>query len=159
MIADRAELSEASLDIGSLYQWAVSPRAGAVVVFSGTVRDHAEGRTGVESLTYEAYEEVAVRKMQEVIAEARHRFPSVVRIALVHRIGRLSLEESAVAVVVSAPHRPEAFEAARFAIDAVKKSVPIWKKEEWARGSDWGTLSSTPIKASEVRTKQVEPST
>ncbi|MFM7047927.1 MAG: molybdenum cofactor biosynthesis protein MoaE [Actinomycetota bacterium] len=150
MKADRVELSEAELDVGELYQWALSSDCGAVVMFSGTVRDHAEGRAGVTSLSYEAYHDVATQKMHEVVAEARRRYPAVARIALVHRLGELSLTESSVLVVVSAPHRPEAFDAARFCIDALKQSVPIWKKETWATGSDWGTNSSTPVAASQV---------
>jgi molybdopterin synthase catalytic subunit len=107
-------------------------------------------------LTYEAYHEVALRKMQEVIDEARRRFPTLGRVGIVHRVGRLSLSESAVVVVVSAPHRPEAFDAARYCIDAVKQSVPIWKKEEWQAQSAWGTRAHTPIGATNVSVVEVE---
>lgn len=128
-----------TFDVGSAYQWAVRPECGAVVVFSGTVRDHADGRDNVTSLTYEAYEEKAVTRFAEIIAEARRQWPSIVRVALLHRVGRLGLGESSVLVVVSSPHRPEAFEAGRFCIDTLKIAAPIWKQEEWADGVDWGT--------------------
>lgn len=136
---DRVELSDVALDIGGLYEWVVTPECGAVVLFSGTVRDHAEGRAGVVSLAYEAYADVAVQKMTEIATEARRRFPTLGRIAMVHRTGELELTESSVVVAVSAPHRPEAFDAARYCIDAVKSSVPIWKKERWSEGEAWGT--------------------
>lgn len=127
------------LDVGVAYQWAVDPACGAVVVFSGTVRDHADGRDNVTSLTYEAYEDKAIMRFAEIVAEARKRWPSIVRVALLHRVGRLGLGESSVLVVVSSPHRPEAFEAGRFCIDTLKVAAPIWKQEEWADGVDWGT--------------------
>jgi molybdopterin synthase catalytic subunit len=150
MKADRVELSDGVLDIGDLYEWALAPDCGAVVVFSGTVRDHVEGRAGVVSLSYESYHDVALQKMNEIVAEARKRFDTVGNIAIVHRLGTLTLTESSVVVVVSAPHRPEAFDAARFCIDALKQSVPIWKKEEWAEGADWGTGAKPPIPVTQV---------
>lgn len=150
MSVDRIELTDTALDVGSLYESVLSPDCGAVVLFSGTVRDHADGRTGVTSLTYEAYREAATDKMHEIVAEARHRYPTVGRIAIVHRVGELALTESSVVVAVSAPHRPEAFDAARYCIDAVKRSVPIWKKERWAGGDDWGTNPSVLVPASHV---------
>ncbi|MGE5210416.1 MAG: molybdenum cofactor biosynthesis protein MoaE [Acidobacteriota bacterium] len=132
-------LTESELPIGAAYDWAVRPRCGAVVLFSGTIRDHADGRSGVEHLTYEAYEEQAVPRFAEIGAELRRRWPDTGRVVLLHRIGRLGIGESSVVAVVSAPHRGEAFEAARFAIDALKESAPIWKHEVWADGADWGT--------------------
>jgi molybdopterin synthase catalytic subunit len=150
MNADRVELCDTPLDIGGLYEWALTPSCGAVVVFSGTVRDHAEGRDGVTALVYEAYREPAERAMRDIIAEARRRFPSVGRIAMTHRVGELLLTESSVVVVISAPHRPEAFDAARFCIDALKQSVPIWKKERWSSGEDWGTNASSLVAPREV---------
>ena len=109
------------------------------MVFLGVVRDHADGRSGVTGLTYEAYEEEAVTKLAAVAAEARRQWPVIDRVALLHRIGDLELSEASVAVVVSSPHRAEAFEAARYCIDTLKESVPIWKREHWEGGSDWGT--------------------
>ena len=115
------------------------PRCGAVVLFSGTVRDHADGRDDVQYLTYEAYDEQVQPVFSSIVDELRTRWPDTGRVVLLHRTGRLELEESSVIAVVSAPHRPEAFEAARYAIDALKESAPIWKHEVWADGSDWGT--------------------
>jgi molybdopterin synthase catalytic subunit len=132
-------LTASTLPIAAAHDWAVQPRCGAVVLFSGTIRDHAEGREGVEHLTYEAYEELVVPRFAEIGTELRRRWPDTGRIALLHRLGRLEIGESSVVAVVSAPHRPEAFDAARYAIDALKASAPIWKHEVWADGADWGT--------------------
>jgi molybdopterin synthase catalytic subunit len=118
--------------------WATVPSCGAVVTFMGTVRDHAEGRAGVQHLTYEAYEGQVEHCFSAIADEARQRWPTVERIALLHRTGRLALTETSVTVVVAAAHRGEAFEAARFCIDAIKERAPIWKHEVWADGQDWG---------------------
>lgn len=131
------ELTDQPLRAGEAYDWAVLPRCGAVVLFSGTVRDHSEGRTDVRALTYEAYEEEVVPKCSAIAEHMRTQWPDLGRIAILHRVGQLQLGESSVLVVVSSPHRPEAFVAARFGIDALKSTVPIWKREEWGDGSDW----------------------
>ena len=143
-------LTDAELPIGSIYEWCIRPDCGGIVLFSGTVRDHADGRTDVHHLEYEAYEEMVVPKLAEIAAEARARWADVGRIVLIHRVGRLQLGESSVVVCVSAPHRPEAFAAARFAIDALKVSVPVWKREVWDGGSDWGTNAADLVDAAEV---------
>ncbi len=117
--------------------WATTPAAGAVVSFLGVVRDNSEGRTGVIGLGYEAYETEARRVLVEIAKDARRRWPDVARVALLHRTGELALSEPSVAVVVSSPHRDEAFEAARYCIDTLKESAPIWKREHWSDGSDW----------------------
>jgi molybdopterin synthase catalytic subunit len=143
-------LTDAELPIGEMYQWCVRPDCGAIVLFSGTVRDHADGRTDVTHLDYEAYDEMVVPKLAEIVAETRARWSTVGRIVLVHRVGRLGLGESSVVAAVSAPHRPEAFAAARFAIDALKVSVPVWKREVWDGGSDWGTNAADLVDATEV---------
>jgi molybdopterin synthase catalytic subunit len=135
--ADWIELSATPLPTDRAVSWATTPASGAVVSFLGVVRDHAEGRTGVVGLDYEAYEEEAVRVLGEIAAEARRRWPEVERLALLHRTGRLELSEPSVAVVVSSPHRADAFEAARWCIDTLKESAPIWKREHWSDGSDW----------------------
>jgi len=119
--------------------WAVRSDCGALVTFCGTVRDHADGRAGVERLTYEAYAEVAVARMEEIAVSARQRWPEIGRVALLHRVGELALGEVAVVVAVSAPHREAAFDAARWCIDTVKSAVPIWKHERWSGGEGWGT--------------------
>lgn len=117
--------------------WAVKPGCGVLVTFWGTVRDHSEGRAGVVSLEYEAYLEQVIPRLAAVASAAQSRWPVVGRNVLLHRVGRLRLGEVSVVVAVSTPHRAEAFEAARFCIDAVKASVPIWKRETWAKGSGW----------------------
>ena len=127
------------LPVGDAYDWAVRADCGAVVLFSGTVRNHAEGRDGVQHLTYEAYDEQVLAKMLAIADEVRVRWPDTGRVVLLHRTGRIEIGESSVIVVVSSPHRPGAFEAGRYAIDALKASVPIWKHEVWDGGSDWGT--------------------
>ena len=147
----RLELTSEVLDVGSVYNWAAIESCGAVVVFSGIVRDNAEGRTDVESLTYEAYEDQVVPKLEIIADEMRSRWSDLGRIALIHRVGKLELTESSVLVVVSSPHRPEAFAAARYAIDALKISVPIWKQESWKDGSDWGTNSHEISDARKVK--------
>ena len=96
-------LTEHALPIDAAYEWAVRPDCGAVVLFSGTVRDHAEGREGVEYLTYEAYDEQVVPRMQSIVDEARFRWPTVGRLVLLHRTGRIELGASSVVVVASAP--------------------------------------------------------
>jgi molybdopterin synthase catalytic subunit len=129
------------LPVDAATAWATTPASGAVVVFLGVVRDNSEGRAGVRGITYEAYEEEAGAKLAAVAAEARSRWPVVERLALLHRVGDLQLSDASVAVVASSPHRAEAFEAARFCIDTLKETVPIWKREHWEGGSDWATCS------------------
>jgi len=107
-------------------------------MFSGTARDHADGRENVEVLEYEAYEQQVVPRLAEIAAHMREQWPVLGRIAIIHRVGVVPISESAVVVVVSSPHRGEAFEAARYAIDTLKSTVPIWKRETWAGGQSWG---------------------
>ncbi len=134
---DWIELSKDDLPTAEAMEWATTADCGGVVCFAGTVRNSSEGRPGVTALTYEAYEEQAVIRLQEVAEEARRRWPDTVRLVLLHRTGRLELCEASVIVVASAPHRAEAFEAARFCIDTLKATVPIWKREVWESGDDW----------------------
>jgi molybdopterin synthase catalytic subunit len=109
---------------------------GAVVTFLGTVRDLTGDRVTV-ALDYEAYPGMAEKKMAEIEADTRARWP-VGEMAMIHRLGRLDVGEVSVAVAVSCPHRGQAFEACRHAIDRLKELVPIWKKENWADGStEW----------------------
>lgn len=131
-------------------EWVVRPDCGAVVLFSGTARDHAPGRPGVEQLEYEAYEEQVEPRLRVVVDEMRARWPSVGRVVLIHRVGVVPVTESAVVVAVSAPHRDEAFVAARFGIDAIKASVPIWKHEKWDGGESWGTDAQELVDANVV---------
>lgn len=132
------------LDGAAAGRWATTPDVGAVVTFAGTVRDHSPGRDGVTSLTYEAYEEAAVARLAAVVDDVRRRWPDVRRVVAVHRTGHLEVGESAVVVAVGAPHRGSAFAAAAHCIDTLKATVPLWKKEAWANGEEWGT-DATPI--------------
>ena len=135
---DWLALTPDPLPVGAAADWAVLPRCGAVALFVGTARDHAGDRTGVERLTYEAYDEQVVPKLAAVAAELRSRWPETGRVALLHRTGELAIGDAAVVVAVSTPHRGAAFDAARFAIDELKATVPIWKKESWDGGESWG---------------------
>lgn len=147
-------LTAEELPISAVYEWCVRPDCGAVVLFSGTVRDHADGRSDVTSLVYEAYDEAVIPVFTKIADETRQRFDGARRIAILHRTGEMSLGESSVVVAVSSAHRPVAFEAARFAIDALKESAPIWKKENWAGGSDWGTGAHDVVSPQSVRSAQ-----
>lgn len=125
------------IDLNALQQAVTTPRDGAVVLFTGTVR----GVTGVErteKLEYEAYTEMAMAKLRQVADEMRAKFALIHGIALVQRVGEMAVGEPTVAVVVSAGHRGDgAFEAARYGIDRLKQIVPIWKKEMRPDGSAW----------------------
>lgn len=134
-------LTDHPLPVGAAADWAVLPECGAVVVFSGTARDHAPGREGVERLEYEAYEEQVVPRLAAIAEEMRRRWPDLGRVALLHRVGVVPVGESSVVVAASSPHRPAAFEAARYGIDTLKATVPIWKRETWADGESWGLES------------------
>lgn len=109
--------------------------AGGVVLFLGRVRDFAEGRQ-VTSMDYEAHPEMATKKMQELEQKTRSKWP-VKQMVIVHRVGALQLGEVSVAIAVACAHRKDAFEACRFAIDTLKETVPIWKKEHFVDGEAW----------------------
>jgi molybdopterin synthase catalytic subunit len=116
---------------------------GGVVIFLGTVRDLTDGRV-TAALDYEAYPAMATKKMTEIEEETRSRWP-VGDMIMVHRLGHLEVGEVSVAVAVSCPHRAQAFEACRHAIDRLKELVPIWKKENWADGTtEWVHPGLTP---------------
>jgi molybdopterin synthase catalytic subunit len=110
-------------------------KSGGIVTFAGMVRDVSEGKR-VEFLEYEAYEPMALGKLEQVAREARERWP-VKAIAIQHRLGRLEIGDDAVVIAVSCPHRAEAFEACRYTIDRLKEIVPIWKKEHGEGGEVW----------------------
>jgi molybdopterin synthase catalytic subunit len=130
------QLTTEPIDYAALTEQVRRDDCGAVVVFLGTVRELTEGRVTM-ALDYEAYPDMAEKKMAEIERETRERWP-VGEIVMVHRLGHLEVGEVSVAVAVSCPHRGQAFEACRFAIDRLKEIVPIWKKENWADGStEW----------------------
>ncbi len=149
---DWVALTSSPLPVGDALAWATLPSCGGVVVFCGTVRDHAEDRQDVTGLTYEAYEPPALARIQAVVAEARTRFDGLGRVAVLHRVGHLAVTDVAVCVVASAPHRAQAFAAARFCIDAVKATAPIWKQEHWGDGDiGWGTAAHDLVSPASVR--------
>ena len=133
------------------------PAAGGTCVFIGTVRDHSAAGPTVTDLTYEAWDELAVQRLTEIGAQLHERW-AICRAALLHATGTLQVGQISVVVAVSAPHRAEAFEACRYAMDRVKQLAPIWKKENWADGrTDWvhpGTEKQT--KNEERRTENRE---
>jgi molybdopterin synthase catalytic subunit len=126
-------LTREPIDVAAL--GAATPSDGAVCTFVGVVRDHNAGRQ-VRHLEYEAFEEMALPLMEEIAAEALRRW-AITSISIVHRLGRMEVGEASVAVAAFAPHRAEAFEACRHAIDTLKATVPIWKKEFYADGAVW----------------------
>jgi molybdopterin synthase catalytic subunit len=128
------EITESPIDHAALTDRVRSHRAGAVCLFLGTVRE-ITGDLVTTSLDYEAYPEMARRKLAELVEQARARWP-IVEAAITHRVGHLDLGEVAVAVAVSTPHRREAFEACQWLMDTLKEVVPIWKKETWADGRE-----------------------
>lgn len=133
---DWVEVTPDVLDVSAASEFVCSPESGAIVVFLGTVRDHAPGKAGVTHLEYEAYEGVVEPKITEVVADARERWP-LQRVAALHRIGELAVGEISVIVAASSAHRGPAFAAARFLIDELKMRAPIWKKEHWPGGAEW----------------------
>jgi molybdopterin synthase catalytic subunit len=128
------EITENPLDHASLTDRVRHNNAGAVCAFLGTVREMTGDRQTVV-LDYEAYPEMALKKMAELEAEARRRWP-LIEVAIVHRVGRLGLGEISVVVAVSCPHRGDSFDACRWLIDTFKEVVPVWKRETWADGRE-----------------------
>lgn len=132
----RVGVSERALDPAKLLAEVGDPTAGAVVLFLGIARDHSEGKAGITHLEYEAYPEMVEQSLAEIAGEAVDKWP-LVRLAVEHRIGEVSVGYPSVVVAVSSAHRDDAFEAGRFVIDELKKRVPIWKKEHWEGGGEW----------------------
>jgi MoaE-MoaD fusion protein len=123
------------IDAAALAEVLKSPQDGAIVTFDGFIRDNSKGQK-TEYLEYEAYEAMALGKIREIGASARAQF-AIHKIGIVHRLGRVDIGETAVWIGVSAPHRAHAFDACRYAIDALKSTVPIWKKEFFVGGAVW----------------------
>src|SRR5271170_5286960 len=133
--SDRIELTRRAIDGASLNEQVRAAEDGAIVTFDGCVRNHSHGRRTLY-LEYEAYEPMALSKMREIGHSIHEKF-AVHRLAIVHRLGRLDIGETSVFMAVSAPHRAAAFDACRFAIDSLKRTVPIWKKEYFEDGAVW----------------------
>lgn len=133
---DHVAIVEEPIDEAQLRAQVADPGAGAVLLFLGTTREQTGGRA-VDHLEYEAYPEMAERRMTDIIAEIRQRWPSVRGVALVHRVGRLAIGEASIGIAIATPHRADAFAACRYAIDRAKEHLPIWKKEVWEGGEAW----------------------
>jgi len=129
------QISSTPLNIAACIDAAATPDCGGIDVFIGTVRNATAGKK-VLRLEYEAYESMALKEMYKIADEAARKWP-VQNIVIHHRTGILQIEDAAVIIAVSAPHRGAAFEACRFAIDTLKKAVPIWKKEIFEDGEVW----------------------
>lgn len=112
------------------------PGVGAVATFVGVVRGETDGRE-TQYLEYEAYPEMAAETLRQIGTEIRDRWPTIRDVAIVHRVGRLEVGQTAVVIALSAAHRSETFDALRYAIDRLKEIAPIWKKEVWADGEEW----------------------
>jgi molybdopterin synthase catalytic subunit len=132
------------IDLSELVRYVTDPEAGAIVTFIGTTRNNNEGRK-VIALDYEAYPEMAEKELARIGADANNQWP-LCRIAIVHRLGPVQIGEASVMIAVSSAHRHAAFAASRFAIEEIKKTVPIWKKEVFEGGEVWiGTQTGQPL--------------
>jgi len=129
------ELTTEKINVDAVLEHVEDNSTGGVVLFLGRVRDHNEGKT-VQSMNYEAHASMAKAKLAEVEVKTKKRWP-VTKMYLVHRIGTLKLADVSVAIAVACSHRKDAFEACRFAIDMLKETVPIWKKEYFEDGESW----------------------
>jgi molybdopterin synthase catalytic subunit len=125
----RTEVVDEPVDLESLVSWATTPGTGAVVTFTGTVRDHSDGLHAVVAIDYEVFERAARSRLWELGSRALGTFDGLGRVALIHRQGSVALGEGSVWVVVSAAHRGDAFEAATYCIDVLKEALPVWKRE------------------------------
>jgi MoaE-MoaD fusion protein len=143
-------LVQSPIDTASIVRDVRADQDGAIVTFDGFVRNESHGRRTLY-LDYEAYEPMALAKMAEIGRQIRQKF-SIHRLAIVHRLGRLHIGETSVFIAVSAPHRSAAFDACRFAIDTLKRTVPIWKKEYFEDGAVWadGELPPAPSSSQET---------
>jgi molybdopterin synthase catalytic subunit len=128
-------ITEKPISVEEMIQKVMRPEAGAVATFIGTVREWTKGKRTL-FLQYEAYVSMAEKMLAQIGAEIREKWPEA-KVAITHRIGRLDIGEAAVVIAVSSPHRNDAYEANRYAIERIKQIVPIWKKEHWEDGTEW----------------------
>jgi molybdopterin synthase catalytic subunit len=142
---DIFQLVREPIDMPAPVRYVRAPEDGAIVTFDGSVRNQSHNRSTLY-LDYEAYESMALAKMREIGAQLHEKY-RIHRVAIVHRLGRLEIGETSVFIAVSAPHRAAAFDACRFAIDTLKRTVPIWKKEYFEDGAVWadGELPPAPV--------------
>jgi molybdopterin synthase catalytic subunit len=148
---DIFQLVRDPIDAPTLLGHLRAPEDGAIVTFDGFVRNQSHNRATLY-LDYEAYETMALSQMREIGAQVHDKF-AIHRLAIVHRLGRLEIGETSVFIAVSAPHRGPAFDACRFAIDTLKRTVPIWKKEYFEDGAVWadGQLPPAPLATPRAR--------
>jgi molybdopterin synthase catalytic subunit len=146
---DIYQLVREPIDMTSLMQHVRAPEDGAIVTFDGFVRNQSHNRSTLY-LDYEAYDSMAIAKMREIGAQLHEKFV-IHRVAMVHRLGRLEIGETSVFIAVSAPHRGAAFDACRYAIDTLKHTVPIWKKEYFEDGAVWADGELPPAPAATPR--------
>ena len=130
------EVTRDPIDKSGLEARVLTGAAGAIVTFDGVVRNQTKGRP-VVSLHYEAYPAMAVREMRRIGDEIRTKWPQIDGIGMIHRFGEMQISESSIVIVITSPHRKAAFEACQYAIDTLKKTVPIWKKEIFLDGEEW----------------------
>ncbi len=139
---DNFAITFAPLSLEEVYSLADDAGNGAVVIMSGMVRDRTDGKP-VVALEYQAYEPMALHVFQQIAANIRQQWQDVNSVVIHHRVGRLEIGKISVLVAVGCPHRAEAFEACRYAIDTLKHNAPIWKKEHWADGSSsWVSIGA-----------------
>jgi len=148
---DIYKLVREPVDLAALATHARAPEDGATVTFDGFVRNQSHNRPTLY-LDYEAYESMALAKMREIGAQLHEKY-RIHRVAIVHRLGRLEIGETSVFIAVSAPHRAAAFDACRFAIDTLKRTVPIWKKEYFEDGAVWADGELPPAPPATPRAK------
>lgn len=129
------EISKQEINIQEVIDKVVRREAGAITTFIGTVRELTNGKKTL-FLVYEAYEQMAVKKLEQIGREIEERWPGT-KTAITHRTGRLEITDVAVVIAVSTPHRADAYEANRYAIERIKEMVPIWKQEHWEDGEEW----------------------
>ncbi|MBN1246575.1 MAG: molybdenum cofactor biosynthesis protein MoaE [Anaerolineae bacterium] len=134
--ARRFEITEHVISADDVVARLVAPAVGGVVTFVGVVRDNSEGRKTLY-LEYEAYPAMAEKVLQQIADEVRARWPEVLDVAIVHRVGRLEIGETAIVIALAAAHRAQLFDALRYAIDRIKEIAPIWKKEFYLDGAEW----------------------
>lgn len=132
----RCRLAEGAIDVVALQAEVSHARHGAIALFLGVVRESSPTGKSVLHLEYEAFEGMAEREMEAIAADLERRWPGS-SVAMVHRVGKLAIGEASVAIAVATPHRGAAFEACRYAIDRLKETVPIWKKEVFTDGTEW----------------------
>jgi len=148
---DLYQLVREPIDMAALARHVRAPEDGATVTFDGFVRNQSHNRPTLH-LDYEAYESMALAKMREIGVQLHEKY-SIHRVAMVHRLGRLGIGDTSVFIAVSAPHRAAAFDACRFAIDTLKRTVPIWKKEYFEDGAVWAEGELPPAPAATPRAK------